>query len=189
MSTKKLYDVCIAGGGIGGIALALRLRILNQKISIYLAEKDRSFSQRSQGYGLTLQQANKVLNDLNIKRQIQEVDTPNDAHYTYNKQGELLSVFGRFMFEKPPPETLEPPTGVEKAGKVTKVSASKLEKQRKWQKENQSRKQSKRYNFHVPRQKLREILLDELNRRDPSIVNWDRSVKDFDIFRGGRSIY
>lgn len=151
MSTKKLYDVCIAGGGIGGIALALRLRLLNKNMSIFLAEKDINFHQRSQGYGLTLQQASTILNKLEIREEISSIDTVNEAHYSYNARGDLLSVFGRFMFDKK-----DAPT-----------------------KDHRKDIKSKNRNFHLPRQKLREILLTKLNDTDKSIMNWDRAVCDF----------
>lgn len=186
---KRLYDVCIAGGGIGGIALALRLKLINKNISIYLAEKDTHFNQRSQGYGLTLQQANKVLSQLNIRDKVQSIDTPNDAHYTYNKDGELVSVFGRFRLnekeriENEQVEALTDSTSEINVQEVKrpKVSEQKRAKQLKWEQEKLKRNKEKRYNWHLPRQKLREFLLDELCSIDSEVINWDRRVSDFTI--------
>lgn len=150
---KKLYDVCISGGGIGGIALALRLRMMNKNMKIFLAEKDKHFNQRSQGYGLTLQQAGTILNKLNIREKIQNIDTPNDAHYCYNAKGDLISCFGRFMFDKKGAES----------------------------KDHTKSNKKKRYNFHLPRQKLREILLEELESNDKNILHWDRMTIDYQV--------
>ena len=47
-------QVGIVGGGIGGLALAIAL--LNKGIDCTVFERDKSFGERSQGYGLTMQQ-------------------------------------------------------------------------------------------------------------------------------------
>ncbi len=44
----------IVGGGIGGLALAIAL--CKKGIDCVVFERDKSFSERSQGYGLTMQQ-------------------------------------------------------------------------------------------------------------------------------------
>ncbi|WP_299397624.1 FAD-dependent monooxygenase [uncultured Gelidibacter sp.] len=51
--------VAIIGGGIGGVALAVAC--LHRGIPFTLYERDSSFNARSQGYGLTLQQASKAI--------------------------------------------------------------------------------------------------------------------------------
>lgn len=51
--------VAIVGAGIGGVALAVAC--LHRKIPFTLYERDSSFNVRSQGYGLTLQQASKAI--------------------------------------------------------------------------------------------------------------------------------
>ena len=56
--------VAIIGGGIGGVALAVAC--LHRKIPFTLYERDTHFEARSQGYGLTLQQASKVIQELGI---------------------------------------------------------------------------------------------------------------------------
>mmetsp|Transcript_26959 Transcript_26959/g.57727 ORF Transcript_26959/g.57727 Transcript_26959/m.57727 type:complete len:824 (+) Transcript_26959:10-2481(+) len=56
--------VAIIGGGIGGMALAVALRHRGIPFRVY--EKDCRFDQRSQGYGLTLQQARRALQALGI---------------------------------------------------------------------------------------------------------------------------
>ena len=50
------------GGGIGGLALAIAL--LKEGIECEVFERDKSFAERSQGYGLTMQQVrSRVLQD------------------------------------------------------------------------------------------------------------------------------
>lgn len=56
--------VAIIGGGIGGVALAVAC--LHRSIPFTLYERDGSFDARSQGYGLTLQQASKAIEGLGI---------------------------------------------------------------------------------------------------------------------------
>ncbi len=56
--------VAIIGGGIGGMALAVAL--LHRKIPFTMYERDANFDARSQGYGLTLQQARKAVEGLGI---------------------------------------------------------------------------------------------------------------------------
>ena len=56
--------VAIIGAGIGGIALAIGC--LHRGIPFTIFEKDGSFNERSQGYGLTLQQARKTLENFGI---------------------------------------------------------------------------------------------------------------------------
>jgi 2-polyprenyl-6-methoxyphenol hydroxylase-like FAD-dependent oxidoreductase len=56
--------VAIIGGGIGGVALAVAC--LHRGIPFTIFERDNNFEARSQGYGLTLQQASKAIEGLGI---------------------------------------------------------------------------------------------------------------------------
>ncbi|SHG63325.1 2-polyprenyl-6-methoxyphenol hydroxylase [Flavobacterium fluvii] len=56
--------IAIIGGGIGGIALAVAC--LHRGIPFTLYERDNNFDARSQGYGLTLQQASKAIEGFGI---------------------------------------------------------------------------------------------------------------------------
>ncbi|OXA90084.1 FAD-dependent oxidoreductase [Flavobacterium hercynium] len=62
--TENFPHVAIIGGGIGGVALAIAC--LHRKIPFSLYERDDSFEARSQGYGLTLQQASKAIEGFGI---------------------------------------------------------------------------------------------------------------------------
>lgn len=57
-------NIAIIGGGIGGVALAVAC--LHRGIPFTLYERDRRFNERSQGYGLTLQQASRAIEGLGI---------------------------------------------------------------------------------------------------------------------------
>jgi hypothetical protein len=56
------FNVAIIGGGIGGIALAAALQHRNIPCVVY--ERDLSFEERNQGYGLTMQQGARALRSL-----------------------------------------------------------------------------------------------------------------------------
>ncbi len=62
--TENYPHVAIIGGGIGGVALAVAC--LHRRIPFTLFERDTNFEARSQGYGLTLQQASKVIEGFGI---------------------------------------------------------------------------------------------------------------------------
>jgi len=60
IADKENYPhIAIIGGGIGGVALAVAC--LHRGIPFTLYERDNNFDARSQGYGLTLQQASKAI--------------------------------------------------------------------------------------------------------------------------------
>src|SRR6188508_252808 len=62
--TENYPTIAIIGGGIGGMALAVAC--LHRGIPFTLYERDRSFDARSQGYGLTLQQASNSIKGFGI---------------------------------------------------------------------------------------------------------------------------
>ncbi|WP_269237812.1 FAD-dependent oxidoreductase [Flavobacterium flavigenum] len=64
VADKQYPHIAIIGGGIGGIALAVAC--LHRGIPFTLYERDKDFNARSQGYGLTLQQASKAIQGLGI---------------------------------------------------------------------------------------------------------------------------
>lgn len=64
INAEKFPKVGIIGAGIGGVALAVAC--LHRGIPLVLYERDKNFNSRSQGYGLTLQQASKAIKALGI---------------------------------------------------------------------------------------------------------------------------
>lgn len=62
--TENYPHIAIIGAGIGGVALAVAC--LHRGIPFTLFERDTGFEARSQGYGLTLQQASKAIEGLGI---------------------------------------------------------------------------------------------------------------------------
>lgn len=88
--SENYPHVAIIGGGIGGVALAVAC--LHRGIPFTLYERDANFEARSQGYGLTLQQANKIMDGfgiLNLKDGV--VSTKHIVHTT---DGKIIGEWG-----------------------------------------------------------------------------------------------
>lgn len=82
--------IAIIGGGIGGVALAVAC--LHRGIPFTLYERDKSFDARSQGYGLTLQQASKAIEGLGIfSLQGGVIST---RHVVHNPEGKIIAEWG-----------------------------------------------------------------------------------------------
>jgi len=64
LADERYPRIAIVGGGIGGVALAVAC--LHRGIPFTLYERDSNFEARSQGYGLTLQQASRAIEGLGI---------------------------------------------------------------------------------------------------------------------------
>ena len=58
--TPLAMQVAIVGGGIGGLAL-VGVALKHRGIPYTIYERDESFAQQRQGYGLTMQQASKAV--------------------------------------------------------------------------------------------------------------------------------
>ncbi len=82
--------VAIIGGGIGGVALAVAC--LHRGIPFTLFERDRNFDARSQGYGLTLQQASKAIEGLGIFSLKEGVVST--RHLVHTTDGKIIGEWG-----------------------------------------------------------------------------------------------
>lgn len=87
---ENLPHVAIVGGGIGGVALAVAC--LHRGIPFTLFERDSNFNARSQGYGLTLQQASKAMDGFGIRYLDQSITST--RHVVHNIEGEILGEWG-----------------------------------------------------------------------------------------------
>jgi len=88
--TENLPHVAIIGGGIGGVALAVAC--LHRGIPFTIYERDNSFNERSQGYGLTLQQASKVIDGFGISNLEQGVVST--RHLVHTPNGNVVAEWG-----------------------------------------------------------------------------------------------
>ncbi|QBO58503.1 FAD-dependent monooxygenase [Chryseobacterium salivictor] len=82
--------VAIIGGGIGGVALAVAC--LHRGIPFTLYERDKSFDERSQGYGLTLQQASKAIEGFGIFNL--EKGVVSTRHLVHTPEGKIVGEWG-----------------------------------------------------------------------------------------------
>ncbi|EIA08784.1 FAD-dependent oxidoreductase [Flavobacterium frigoris] len=83
-------NIAIIGGGIGGVALAVAC--LHRGIPFTLYERDSNFEARSQGYGLTLQQASRAIEGLGIFSLEQGVIST--RHLVHTTTGKVIGEWG-----------------------------------------------------------------------------------------------
>jgi 2-polyprenyl-6-methoxyphenol hydroxylase-like FAD-dependent oxidoreductase len=82
--------VAIIGAGIGGVALAVAC--MHRGIPFTLYERDNNFDARSQGYGLTLQQATKAMEALGILSL--EKGIISTRHVVHTTEGKVIGEWG-----------------------------------------------------------------------------------------------
>ncbi|HEX9152320.1 MAG TPA: NAD(P)/FAD-dependent oxidoreductase [Flavobacterium sp.] len=91
IADKENYPhVAIIGGGIGGVALAVAC--LHRGIPFTLYERDNDFDARSQGYGLTLQQASKAIEGLGVFSL--EEGVVSTRHVVHTTEGKVIGEWG-----------------------------------------------------------------------------------------------
>ncbi len=91
IANKENYPhVAIIGGGIGGVALAVAC--LHRGIPFTLYERDNNFDARSQGYGLTLQQASKAIEGLGVFSLAEGVIST--RHVVHTTEGKIIGEWG-----------------------------------------------------------------------------------------------
>lgn len=91
VADKENYPhVAIIGGGIGGVALAVAC--LHRGIPFTLYERDSGFNTRSQGYGLTLQQASKAIEGFGIFSL--EEGVVSTRHVVHTTDGKVIGEWG-----------------------------------------------------------------------------------------------
>lgn len=90
VDNENYPHVAIIGGGIGGVALAVAC--LHRGIPFALYERDSDFSARSQGYGLTLQQASKAITQLGILTL--EKGVISTRHIVHTTEGRVIGEWG-----------------------------------------------------------------------------------------------
>ncbi len=93
--------VAIIGGGIGGVALAVAC--LHRGIPFTLYERDLSFDERSQGYGLTLQQASKAIEGFGIFNL--EKGVISTRHVVHTPGGKVVGEWGLRKWQETETET------------------------------------------------------------------------------------
>ncbi|ANW95779.1 monooxygenase [Wenyingzhuangia fucanilytica] len=90
IDTDNYPHIAIVGAGIGGVALAVAC--LHRGIPFTLYERDDRFDARSQGYGLTLQQASKAIEGFGIFALKDGVVST--RHVVHTMEGEIIGEWG-----------------------------------------------------------------------------------------------
>lgn len=88
--TQNYPHLAIIGAGIGGVALAVAC--LHRGIPFTLYERDSGFDTRSQGYGLTLQQASNAIAGLGIFSLAEGVTST--RHAVHTTDGKVIADWG-----------------------------------------------------------------------------------------------
>lgn len=88
--TENYPNIVIIGAGIGGVAFAVAC--LQRGIPFTLFERDENFYSRAQGYGLTLQQASKVIRNLGITHLKEGVIS--NRHVVHTTDGKIIGEWG-----------------------------------------------------------------------------------------------
>eukprot|EP00984_Skeletonema_dohrnii_P029313 scaffold19803_cov108-Skeletonema_dohrnii-CCMP3373.AAC.3 len=151
-------SVCIVGGGIGGVALAAALQHRNIPCKIY--ERDTSFEERKQGYGLTMQQGARALRALGFFSLIDDDDKDESdqiANESEKEQGVNPTRFGIHSTR----HVVHKPDGTVVGEWGMKVWGGRFEKN--------GKKHAKRQNAHISRQNLRSLLMEMLR---PDTIQW-----------------
>jgi 2-polyprenyl-6-methoxyphenol hydroxylase-like FAD-dependent oxidoreductase len=157
---NDIYDVCIVGMGIGGLAAALALQ--NCGFKIFVAEKDDYFSDRKQGYGLTLTNSTSgPLAKLGLLDQCVRENCPSHSHFIFNGQGDILGYYGRAVTNKLPSYWKR-----QKVGGPCGDNGSEHEHEQFG---------GNRGNLRIPRQGLREMMLSRLR---PEVLHWGHKFTD-----------
>jgi 2-polyprenyl-6-methoxyphenol hydroxylase-like FAD-dependent oxidoreductase len=90
VDNENYPHVAIIGAGIGGVALAVAC--LHRGIPFTLYERDKSFADRSQGYGLTLQQASKAIKGFGLFSLKEAIVST--KHIVHTTDGKIIGEWG-----------------------------------------------------------------------------------------------
>lgn len=108
VDSSKFPHIAIIGGGIGGVALAVAC--LHRGIPFTLLERDENFAVRSQGYGLTLQQASKAIEGFGLFKL--EKGLVSRWHVVHNPEGKVVGEWGAKKWLKPDEQAYSKRTNV-----------------------------------------------------------------------------
>mmetsp|Transcript_20647 Transcript_20647/g.33751 ORF Transcript_20647/g.33751 Transcript_20647/m.33751 type:complete len:625 (-) Transcript_20647:47-1921(-) len=170
--TSDLPDISVAiiGGGIGGVALAAALQHRNIPCKIY--ERDTSFEERKQGYGLTMQQGARALRALGLFS-LTDDDGSDESDQLGNKSEKEHGVKPTRFGIHSTRHVVHKPDGTVVGEWGMKVWGGRFEKN--------GKKHAKRQNAHISRQNLRSLLLQMLR---PDTIQWGYK---FVAYEAGRS--
>ncbi|GAB5357160.1 hypothetical protein AAMO2058_000350200 [Amorphochlora amoebiformis] len=98
---RRQLRIGIVGGGLSGLATALALQKESKgEFEILVFERDRTFADRKQGYGMTLRET-KAIRYLGLSQELRDLDYPSRSHYVFDSKGRILSYFGNTFRNRP----------------------------------------------------------------------------------------
>lgn len=147
--------IVIIGGGLGGLAAALALQ--NEGFNVNVYERDVQFTDRKQGYGLTLTNNPKgPLAKLGVLEEVLSKDCCSNQHWVFRPSGHVCGYYGRAL----------------KSNKLN-IHSDQLEQT---EAKHEGDRNNFRGNIRIPRQELRRILLQRLA---PGTVKWGRRLVSY----------
>ena len=157
-------SVAIVGGGIGGIALAAALQ--HRDIPCVVYERDTSFEERKQGYGLTMQQGARALRSLGFFALSDDDDLDDDKEekdmevVEGGRDGVVSNPRAKFGIHSTR-HVVHKPCGTVVGEWGMRVWGGRFEKN--------GRTHAKRQNAHISRQNLRKMLMEMVR---PGTIRW-----------------
>jgi hypothetical protein len=149
--------IVIVGAGLGGLAAAAAMQRWGAHVQVY--ERDRSFGERKQGYGLTMQQGGAALRALGAEHLGHDCVSAT-LHASFASDGTTLGRYGHDTRRR--------------AQQNDSAGSSPDAKRRK--------KNKRARNFLIPRQQLRQELLDLL---EPGTVKWGHQFDTYELLPQG----
>ncbi|CAD7957958.1 unnamed protein product [Amoebophrya sp. A25] len=182
--------VGIVGGGLGGLALAVKLE--EAKIPYLVFERDAHVGERKQGYGMTLTPSG--LRGLGIEGQCRARSQASDRHWVFDgRDGQILGYFGRGLVHLEDEQKEQADGGVDEDKDNGNHGCNKadynVEEDAKDERESTAESKSSspatsssssssgENNFRIPRQELRQMLLQKLPSEK---VMWGMQLLDFE---------
>ena len=186
---EKKKKLVVVGGGIAGccvVAELLRRRRKRRNTSplkggggggdddsceILLLEKDESETARRQGYGLTISETNSAIEKLGIYEELKKNNVLSAQHWTIDaRSGDVLGYFGQLFTAA-------------KEGRKGSSSSSKKEEE---EEEKEERRENngatttakRKGNLRVPRNVVREILLERIPKEN---IVWNAEVESIEM--------
>lgn len=142
-----------------------------KKIPYLIFEKDLTFDVRKQGYALTMQQGGAALRALGLGSLLNTYGTLSENHTSYRWDGIQLGAYGltkRQPYSSPDNNLIEENNHntIKKTSNKSLLSAK------------------TRHNVHIPRQKLREIMMQNVDKAN---ILWNKKLKSMKIMNNSDS--
>eukprot|EP00915_Cephaloidophora_sp_WS-2016_P003849 GHVH01005217.1.p1 GENE.GHVH01005217.1~~GHVH01005217.1.p1 ORF type:complete len:610 (+),score=81.14 GHVH01005217.1:2309-4138(+) len=136
--------IIVVGAGIAGSAVGAALASLGYH-NFRILERDAGSSSRSQGYGITIQQGMQALLKMDLTDKIYNEGVRSTSHWIFDHHGLPLS----FWYP-------------DRTAKVCPKKSTVNSYQEKW------------FNYHIPRSRLRSVLLEKAG--GDTVVDWGANI-------------